>query len=264
MNHMEAILQKAEREGSARRLSVVDTAAVPAGPVLAPPPPAPAAEPLRARRVRNLQFDPALVVISDPDGRAAEQFRAIRTRILHADHGTPIHALLVTSPSHGDGKSMTAANLALTMARAYDQRVCLVDADLRRPRVHQLLGLPADAPGLSDVLAGHAALGDALVEAEEHELTVLPAGGCPPRPSELLATAAMRRTLDMLRARFDCVIVDAPAVLPLSDVGSLAPLVDAAVLVVRSEVTSKAAIRDAVATLDGAPLLGVILNDQQA
>jgi capsular exopolysaccharide synthesis family protein len=277
MNHMEAILQKAEREGALRRVSApVDVAppppaaAPPIAPVHAGPHgPAPVSDatgPTAARPAatapRPSRLDPLLVVASDPEGRASEQYRAIRTKILHADHGVSIRALLVTSPSHGDGKSLTAANLALTMARAYDHRVCLVDTDLRMPRQGALLGLPADAPGLSDVLAGHALLDDTLVRIDDYDLTVLPAGGCPPRPSELLGTAAMRRTADTLRARFDCVILDAPAVLPLSDVGALAPLVDSAVLVVRAGVTSKAAIRDAAAALGDTQLVGVILNDQ--
>ncbi len=180
------------------------------------------------------------------------------------DHGVSIRALLVTSPSHGDGKSLTATNLALTMARAYDHRVCLVDTDLRLPKVHRLLGLPADVPGLSDVLAGHVPLDEALTRLDEHDLTVLPAGGCPPRPSELLATAAMRRVVDTLRSRFDCIIIDAPAVLPLSDVGALAPLVDGSVLIVRAGVTPKTAIREATAAIGGAALVGIIFNDQVA
>jgi capsular exopolysaccharide synthesis family protein len=216
------------------------------------------------RTAPDVRLDPALVVVTAPDGAVAEQFRAIRTRILHVDHGVAIHTLLVTSPSRGDGKSVTAANLALTMARAYEHRVCLVDTDFRTPGLHRLLGLPVDAPGLSDVLAGHVGLEEALTRLEAHDLTVLPAGGCPPRPSELLATSAMRRTLDALRSRFDCIILDAPAVVPLSDVGALAPLVDSTVLVVRTGVTAKSAIREATAVLGTEHLLGVIVNGEES
>jgi capsular exopolysaccharide synthesis family protein len=269
MNRMEAILEKAEREGTMRRAT--------APPPVAPAPPQPSGAPRSAagaavavpalpsiRAVRQVHVDPCLAVVSDPEGPVAEQYRAIRTRILHADHGSSIHVLLVTSPSHGDGKSVTAANLALTMARAYDQRTCVVDTDLRMPRLHRLLGLSPDAPGLSDVLAGHISLDEALTRVEEYDLTVLPAGGCPPRPSELLATTAMRRVLDTLRSRFDCIVVDAPAVLPLSDVGTLTPLVDRVVLVVREGVTRKADIREATAAIGPGAVLGVIYNDHAA
>jgi protein-tyrosine kinase len=222
-------------------------------------------EPL-LRIVSGTRLDRRLIAALAPDGGegsthsiAAEQYRALRTRILHADTGAAVNVLLLTSPGRGEGKSTTAGNLALTMAKDYQRRICLVDADLRHPQLQQMFGLP-DGPGLSDVLSGQAEIDDALVTIEEHKLTILPAGRAPAHPAELLGTTAMRRALDTLRSRFDCVVVDSPATAPLADVGILTPLVDSVLLVVRSAVTSKPAIHDAVASLDGAKLLGVVLN----
>jgi len=146
------------------------------------------------------------------------------------------------------------------MAQDYQRRICLVDADLRHPQIQQLFGLP-EGPGLSDVLAGRATLDQALITIDEYQLTLLPAGLAPAHPAELLGTTAMRRTLDTLRSRFDRVVVDSPSAAPLADVGILTPLVDSVLLVVRSSITSKPAIHEAVASLDGSKLLGIVLND---
>jgi Mrp family chromosome partitioning ATPase len=131
---------------------------------------------------------------------------------------------------------------------------------MRQPHVHRLFGI-ADNPGLSDVLAGRAALDEALIAIEEHRLTVLPAGRAHGHPAELLGTVSMRRALESLRAQFDRVVIDAPSATLLADVGILTPLVDSVVLVVRAGSTAKPAIHDAIAALDGSKLLGVVLNE---
>lgn len=213
----------------------------------------------QTRVIAGARLDPRLVAAS-PNSVPAEQYRALRTRVLHSDTGAAVNVLLVTSPGRGEGKTITAGNLALTMARDYQRRICLVDADLRHPQLQRMFGLP-NGPGLSDVLTGRATLDDALITLEEHQLTILPAGVIPVNPAELLGTTAMRRTIETLRSRFDRVVVDSPAAAPLADVGILAPLVDSMLLVVRSSVTAKPAIHEAVAALDGSKLLGVVLND---
>jgi len=195
-----------------------------------------------------------------PSGVAAEQYRALRTLIVHSETGGPMHVVLITSPSRGDGKSLTVANLGLAMAQEFHQRICVVDADFRSPQQHRLFGLP-EAPGLSDVLTGRAPLEDALVTLEEHHLSVLPAGTRSAHPAELFGTTAMRRTFEALRSRFDRIIIDSPAATPLADVGILTPLVDSVVLIVRAGMTSKPAIHEAIAAVDGGKLLGIVLNE---
>ena len=268
MSRIQNILEKAEREGSVRRVRTMpevasatalayDTeSAMP--PVIEPPIAVDTPPPANARAVRPV-FDRHLVVVHAAGSPAAEQYRAIRTRIAHADHGSAVDVVMLTSPGRGEGKSLTAANLALTMGQDLQTRVCVVDANLRQPRLHGMFGI-SDGPGLADVLAGRSTLSDALVRFEDQSVVLLPAGHPPSHPAELLGSTAMRRTIETLRTQFDRVIIDAPAVGPLADVGILAPLVDGILLVVQAAVTTKPAIQEAVATLPSDKFLGVVLN----
>jgi protein-tyrosine kinase len=276
MSRIQNILDKAEREGAVPRVrSLPDqpiNGVASLTPLIlnAPAPPAPLEPDLSAppaappaRVISGARLHPSLIAARSPSGVAAEQYRALRTRLVHRDSGGPVNVVLVTSPSQGDGKSVTVANLGLAMAQEYHQRVCVIDADFRSPQQHRLFGLP-DAPGLSDVLTGHVSLEEALVALEEHHLSVLPAGTRSAHPAELFGTTIMRRTLEALRARFDRIVIDSPAATPLADVGILTPLVDSVVLIVRAGVTSKPAIHDAIAAIDAGKLLGVVLNEAAA
>jgi capsular exopolysaccharide synthesis family protein len=236
-----------------------------AAPAFVPAAPPPAAVPAApgTRIVRSTGLDPALIAVLAPGAPAAEQYRALRTRLATSDRGTASDVILVTSPGRGEGKTVTATNLALTIAQDCQTRVCIVDADLRHSRVHALLGV-ADAPGLADLLTGEATLADTLVTIEGQQITVLPAGKPPAHPAEFLGSTAMRRTLQTLRTQFDRVIVDAPSALPLADVGILAPIVDSVVLVVQAGVTTKPAIQDAVSSIGPDRVLGVVLNGTAA
>lgn len=205
-------------------------------------------------------LDAHLVAALAPQSLAAEQYRSLRTRLRRAENGRAIRAIIITSPAKGDGKSLTAANLALTMAQEFQQRVLLLDADLRRPTVHRLFGV-SDGPGLSDVLMGSAEIGDALIELPEHHLTVLPGGTPPGHPAELLGSAAMRRLLDTLRTRFDRILIDMPPVAPLADTHILAPMADGVLMIVRAGVTPKPAIERALSGLDVTKVLGLVLNE---
>jgi capsular exopolysaccharide synthesis family protein len=264
MSRMQTILDKAERDGAVLRIRTLpgqDTVDVPAdlaasGDVAAAT--APLHTPIRSATPRHL--DRALVAVGAPDAAAARQYRGLCTRIVHADQGTPVKVIMVTSPGGSDGKSVTAANLALTMAREYQRPTCLVDANLRSPRLQQMFGLP-DGPGLVDVLAGRATLDQVLTRVEPSGVTVLTAGAGAEHPAELLSTPVMRRTIDNLRAQFDRIIIDTPAALPMVDIGLLEPLADRIVLVVRAGVTSKASIADALGAIDASRLLGVVLNE---
>jgi capsular exopolysaccharide synthesis family protein len=271
MSHIQKILDRAERDGSIRPANG-GAAVLTDSPVsslrsseavfpitVADAIPEVAAPPAPATRVATARIDRRLLDALALESVTAEQFRSLATRIQQVGTGRAVNALLVTSPGRREGRTHTAASLALTMAQQYDRRVCLIDADLRHPQIRGLFGLPA-GPGLSDVLAGTATLEDALVSINDYNLTVLP-GGQPTSHAELLGTAAMRRTLQSLRTRFDRIVIDSPAALPLADVALLTPLVDALMLVVRAGVTAKPAIHQAVAAIDAEKLLGVVLND---
>jgi len=275
MSRIHDILKKAERDGGVHRTRALDadgssTAAAVAEPPVTPAPSLPArhpgasaeavpvsAEPLRSS---SAQLDPRLVAAHGSQSFAAEQYRSLRTRVKSAENGRALRAVIITSPNKGDGKSLTAANLALTMAQEFQQRVLLVDADLRRPSIHRLFGI-TDAPGLSDVLMGGAAIDDALVAVPEHGLTILPSGAVPTHPAELLGSAAMRRVLDTLRTRFDRILIDMPPVAPLADVGIASPMADGILMIVRAGVTPRPAIERALSGLDMTKVLGLVLND---
>jgi len=276
MSRIQEILKKAERDGVVHRTRssaplapvaldqrVESRSAGPARaePAIAPPPPVAiaAVPPPAPRRVASV-LDNRLVAAASPNSLAGEQYRLLRTRLNRSEHSRNACAIIVTSPNKGDGKSLTAANLALTMAQEFQHRIALVDADLRRPSVHSLFGID-DTPGLSDVLMGGATLDDSLVTVGDHRLTVLPAGLIPAHPAELLGSAAMRRVLETLRGRFDRVLIDMPPVAPLADVAVASALADGVLMIVRAGVTPKPAIERALSGLDAAKVLGLVLND---
>jgi capsular exopolysaccharide synthesis family protein len=275
MSRIQDILTKAERDGNTRRTRglsdegltssavTMESRPQPAYEAGATHPWTPAAtaaaiEPEQTMTTSTL--DPRLVAALAPQSLAAEQYRALRTRIKQAEHGRAVRAIVITSPNKGDGKSLTAANLALTMAQEFQQRVLLVDADLRRPAIHNLFGMPA-GPGLADVLMGGLELSQALVTVEHHHMTLLPAGSVPRHPAELLGSAAMRRVLDSLRTRFDRILIDMPPVAPLADLHIVAPMADGLLMIVRAGVTPRPAIERALSGLDMSKVLGLVLNE---
>ena len=189
-----------------------------------------------------------------------ESFRQLRTNLQFADVDNPVRVIVVTSSLPSDGKSSTATNLAVSFADA-GQRVLLVEADLRRPRVAQYLGLEGSV-GLTNVLAGQVAVEDVLQSWGRGGLTVLPSGAIPPNPSELLGSATMLELLDSLRASFDMIILDTPPLLPVTDGAVVARHADGAVVVVRHGHSTKAQLSASVKALAAvdARLLGCVLN----
>jgi capsular exopolysaccharide synthesis family protein len=276
MSRIQDILSKAERDGTTRRtrgLSDEGLTSPSATMVSRSQPPAyetggsqawtPAgtAAPIEPdQTISTSTLDPRLVAALAPQSLAAEQYRSLRTRIRQAENGRAVRSIVVTSPNKGDGKSLTASNLALTMAQEFQQRVLLIDADLRRPAIHDLFGVPA-GPGLADVLMGALELSQALVKVEHHHLTLLPAGSVPHHPAELLGSAAMRRVLDSLRARYDRILIDMPPVAPLADLHIVAPMADGLLMIVRAGVTPRPAIERALSGLDMSKVLGLVLNE---
>jgi capsular exopolysaccharide synthesis family protein len=275
MSHIQKILERAEREGSIRPAAptVIDTpraavATVSAPdavfpiPTVIPPEPAPIPQPLPARReVPSTRVDDAVLESLRSGSVAADQYRTLRTRIQQAAHGRSINALVVTSPGVGEGRTHTAASLALSMTKEFDRRVCIMDAHLRAPRLREVFGLPS-GPGLVDVLTERARLEDALVHIQEFNLTVLPGGDATTQP-ELLGSIAMRRIMQALRSQFDRIVIDAPPAIPVADVALLTPLVDGLMLVIRAGVTPKPVIHDAIAGIKSDKLLGIVLNDKR-
>lgn len=189
-----------------------------------------------------------------------EAYRQIRTSLQYVNVDNPPKIIVVTSSVSGEGKTTTAINLAMVLAQS-GQRVALIEADLRRPRVVRYLQLIGGA-GLTNILAGKASLSELLQPWGDGKLSVLASGPNPPDPSELLGSEHMSRLLDELRASHDYVILDAPPLLPVTDAAVLAVLADGVVLVTRWGVTKREQLRAAATTvrLLDARVLGTVLN----
>jgi polysaccharide biosynthesis transport protein len=190
----------------------------------------------------------------------SESYRGLRSSISFSAIDAPLTTLAVTSARPGEGKSTTAINLALAMAM--DGRdVIVVDADLRRPSLHQKLGLAA-SPGLTDVLTGHCSLEEALQAVPDQGLLVLTSGPVPPNPAEMLNTAAMENLLQQLRGMANIVIIDTPPCLPVTDAQVLGAKLDGMILVAQIGEARKAEVQRARAMLDQAHirLLGLVFN----
>ncbi|MEZ4417871.1 MAG: polysaccharide biosynthesis tyrosine autokinase [Gemmatimonadota bacterium] len=203
-----------------------------------------------------------LLIAMDPGDPAAEAYRALRLNLAFSDGDrTGVRTVAFTSPGPNEGKSTSAVNLAVLIARQRE-RILLVDADLRRPALHLALGLPRQ-PGLADVLAGTVTLDDALQIDVLPNLDVLTAGPSADSPSDLLTSRAMEDLLAVLESRYNYVIVDSPPILAVTDAAVLAAHVDGTVLVVRSGATDQRAALRARTQLErvGVRILGVLLND---
>lgn len=190
----------------------------------------------------------------------AEAFRRLRTNLRFAQVDDATNSLLVTSAMAGEGKSTTSVNLAIVMAQA-GQRVALVDADLRRPRIAEHLGLE-NAAGLTTALLGAADVSELMQAWGDDELYVLTAGEIPPNPAELLDSRAMSRLLGQLMAEFDLVVVDGPPLLPVADGLILAQEVGRVLLVAGVGEVRTSDVQEALNSLQlvEATRVGVVLN----
>lgn len=189
----------------------------------------------------------------------AEAFRAIRTNLQFIDAAERPRLLLITSSLPGEGKSTTTAHLAQALA-ASGAPVCVVEADLRRPKLLEYLGLESGA-GLTSVLIGQATL-DEVLQPYGENLTALGSGAIPPNPSELLGGSAMRALLAELAERFEYVVIDAPPLLPVTDAAVLSKIVDGTIVVVGASIVRRHQLSQALSTLAGvdAKVLGLLLN----
>jgi capsular exopolysaccharide synthesis family protein len=204
--------------------------------------------------------DRPLIVQSDPHSQRAEAYRRLRTNLQFLRLDGDARTIVVTSTVPDEGKSTSAANLAIALADA-GSRVVLVDADLRRPSIARYLGLEG-AVGLTTVLIGQATLEDVLQPWGNGFLDVLPSGQVPPNPSEILGSAAMGDLLAELARRYDLVLLDSPPLLPVTDAAVLSTQAAGTLLVVGADRVNRRQLADAVGSLDSvrSRLLGVVLN----
>ncbi len=204
---------------------------------------------------------PMLESATHPHSAAAEAYRSLRTALEFAAIEHKVGIIHITSSSSGEGKTTTAANLAVALASA-GKRVVLVDCDLRRPRVHEFFGIESDI-GFTSVLKGEIDLQDAMVPASNVDgLLVLPSGPPPPNPAELLSSKATQGLLETLAKFVDTVVVDSPPLLPVADSAVLAGYAHATILVVTAQSTTRRSLHRSLEMLAqvNAPLEGILFN----
>ncbi|MEW6154459.1 MAG: polysaccharide biosynthesis tyrosine autokinase [Actinomycetota bacterium] len=202
-----------------------------------------------------------LVSITDPKSPTAEAYRALRTSVHFAGLEEKLAVLSITSPSPGEGKTTTLANLAVVLAES-GRRVVILDCDLRRPRVHTFFGLSNEI-GFTSVMIGEAPLSVALQKVPDvSRLYLLASGPIPPNPSELLASSRFADVLRLLKADGTVLLIDTPPLLPVTDAAVIAPHCDRTLLVVAAGKSTKKHVRNAVELLEqvDAPFAGVVLN----
>jgi capsular exopolysaccharide synthesis family protein len=202
-----------------------------------------------------------------PSSPPAEAYRGLRTAIQFSALDRSLRVLQVTSPTAGEGKTTTLVNLAVVLARGATS-VCVVDCDLRRPRVHDFFGLKNNE-GFTSVVRGELPLSAAVQTVPaENEIVVLAAGRPTLDPSELLASSRTKGVLGSLERQFDMVLVDSTPILPVTDAAVLSRHVEGVLIVVESGRTKKRALTRAVELLRqvDAPILGMVINraDQQS
>jgi capsular exopolysaccharide synthesis family protein len=216
-------------------------------PRLAPPAPAPA----------------TFAACAAPQSVGAEQFRRLAVGLLHARTRRPLAKVLVTSAAPGEGKSVSAANLAFTLARPGRQRVLLLEGDLHRPALLARMGLRHEG-GLADWLEQRRALPECMARWSGLPLWVLPAGRSAGLPLELLQACSPISILRLLEPHFDWIVIDAPPLLPMADAAHWARAADGVLLVARANHSRQSDLQQGARQLEREKWLGVILNDYSA
>jgi len=203
---------------------------------------------------------PRLAVADNPKSAVAEGFRTLRTNLQFLSADRPLRTLVISSSAPSEGKSTVAVNLAISMAQM-DQRVILVDCDLRRPTLHRTFGLNS-SPGLCNFLAGKAKLEEILRESSIPDLRLITAGPVPPMPAELLGSHRMKELLATLAEQADTVIIDTPPSIAVTDATLLSVISDGVILVVSCGKTTRDQAKTALLTLEkaGVTPLGVVMN----
>lgn len=235
----------------------------------------PAAAPRRreADNCSNLEFlatslvvvptpgpDARLVCLTDQGSLAAEKFRVLGLRLRNLREKRQLKRIVVTSTIPEEGKTLSAANLALNQARSKVLRTLLIDGDLRRPAVAARFGLSSSMPGLAEFLSGAKQLSDVICKVQGTNLWILPAGEPPENPLELMQSSRTADLFNSLGRLFDWIIIDSPPLFPLADATFWARLSDGVLLVVREGMTEKKPLEKVSEILDRSLMLGIVVN----
>jgi len=208
--------------------------------------------------------DDRLIASFNSRSIGAEAYRTLRTNLIFSQAVQTLRTIVVTSASPAEGKSTTAANLAVTFAQQ-KMRVALVDCDLRRGRIHEAFGVPRE-PGLTQAVLGMRTVAEVIRPTGIEGLSIITGGTLPPNPSELLAGEKMRGILEELESMFDIILIDSPPLLAAADAAVLGTIADGVLLVLRAGSTDQGAAQQAMRQLNavGANVVGAVLNDTDA
>ncbi len=214
--------------------------------------------------VERTPFSPSpyLVTLNSPHSPVAEEYRKLKSRVVRITKGKNfMNTILVTSSIGSEGKTITALNLAITLAQEYDHSVLLVETDLRKPDIHRYLNKKMDK-GLVDCLLNGVDINEVLITTEIDRLAILPAGKTPSNPVELLMSEKMESLVKQLKHHQSnrYVIFDSPPLLPFAETSHLASLVDGVILVVKEEFTPLSSLEEALQLLKEANVMGVVYN----
>ena len=209
--------------------------------------------------VSPARVEPHLIAVSQPRSAYTEQYRSLRTKILEAGERKEMRAFVVTSAGVGEGKTLTALNLAWLLAQTEGVRALIIDSDLRRPCATDYLGLEP-RPGLSEVLGGELRLEDGIIRLEPSGLHLLPGGRQRDDVAELLSGPSYSRLLSEVRRMFDYIIIDAPPLGIFTDANVLMSRADGGLLVVRANKTRFSTVDKLLEQMPKERLLGIVLN----
>jgi capsular exopolysaccharide synthesis family protein len=200
-----------------------------------------------------------LFMNGDDSARGTEEFRTLRSRLYHLREKMTLKKILVTSALPREGKSFTSSNLAQVVVRQHGRRALLIDADLRAPRLHQMLGTTSD-PGLSDYLTGKSDEFSIMQRGPLENLFFIPSGTGAADPAELVGNGRLKLLLQRVEPLFDWIIIDSPPAVPVSDASVLAKACDGVLMVVRSNSTPVDLARRARQEFPDEMLIGAVLN----
>jgi capsular exopolysaccharide synthesis family protein len=203
-----------------------------------------------------------LVSVTDSGSPAAEAFRLLGVRLRHLRRDRPLKKVLITSTIPQEGKSMVAANLACTLALKTQQRIVVLEGDLRRPSLSQMFGLGRN-PGISEWLEGNRSLKTSIYYLEGPNIWILPAGSAPSNALELLQSGKLSSLMDQLTVLFDWIIIDSPPVLPLADTSVWMRLADGILLATRQGTTEKRKLQRGLEAIESKKLIGALVNSSR-
>jgi len=197
------------------------------------------------KKIENTKIEPHIVSFHDPSSPIGEQYKIVRMNIQSLSATKGYKTFAITSSISGEGKTVTAVNLAVMMAQDLNNKnILLIDADIRKGKVAKYMGLNR-SPGLSEILKAGVEPDDTFVSPNIDNLTIIPSGATPKNPAELLGSKKMKTVLESLKARFDYIFIDSPPVMPLADPCILGAMADGVIMVVQAGRTQRDMVKHA-------------------